>query len=232
MPERVVEAAIADPRRRARRRLRFRAPLSLIAALLAIALVVAVLAGGQVLRDWRDFLKGASPAQHTYAAQLAQLESRPLHLPTYDSGPNCTSGPYAANGNLGSENVSFSIGNWRTTDWGVYWNITAVTDAKLTGLILIRGRDLIANHPAVFIGPYAAGPIARTDTLDGAKVEQHLELVFDLGHPPPGATAGGKTTWQFVGALAYGDTLCDGWQVDHKSFSEVSVTNNLPVVRR
>lgn len=84
LPERVVDTVLAEgPARRRRDRMlfRMRAPLSLIAAIVAIALVAAVLVGGRLIQDWNAAHKPL-PAGQTNTPTLAQLEAVPLNSPS------------------------------------------------------------------------------------------------------------------------------------------------------
>ena len=94
LSERVLRTAMADGARRdrkERRMLRLRAPLSLVAAVVLIALVAGVLVGGRLIRDWNG-LHNVSPAgQRT----LAQLEAVPLNLPILEAGEPCPDKPGA-----------------------------------------------------------------------------------------------------------------------------------------
>src|SRR5260370_20735450 len=80
MPERVVQTVLADNtgrRRKGRMFIRARVPLSLVAMIAIIAVVVAVLVGGRLLHDWNLFHR-TSPAGEQYQSQLAHLQAQTL----------------------------------------------------------------------------------------------------------------------------------------------------------
>ena len=122
VPERVVQAVVTEgpSRRRKRLMLRLRVPLSLVAAFVAIALVVGVLIGGRLMQDWKSFRKPA-PAGGGQS-QLAQLESRPLVLPTPTSQFDCKPGPFNSAGSLGNGPIFADGGGTSSTSWGIYFH--------------------------------------------------------------------------------------------------------------
>jgi len=229
LPERLVQNVLNDAPRRRKGRLMFRvrAPLSLVAVLLLMALVAAVLVGGRIVQDWNVFHREA-PAGPGQAA-LITLEDRPLQLPKLTPSDSCPDGPTTAgvygNGPFYGD-PSLSSGP-RQTAWGVYWDLVGETDPNVSGLILVRAVDVKTQQPYVFIGQYAAGPIVGTDGLAGQTVQQHNELVLDTGHQPR-STVNGRTLWPFTVGVPKGNSGCYGWQIDGGAFTETFVFNVSP----
>jgi hypothetical protein len=250
MPERVAQSAVLTNTRR--RPLQpaaiwLRAPLSLVAMLLVIAIVVGVLVGGRALGGWGRFIQQHVPAGGINLAQLQLLEARTLRLPQLKAGESCPAGPWdPATGRSGSgplylffQGGSADAGDVRPvqTPWGSYFFRQAVTEANLNGPVLVRARVLDTNQPLIFVGDYASGAFTGMDNLQGREVLQHSELVLDPTHPP--ATRSGELiSWSFVeglpkaailshktGESSTGPVLCAGWQVDGLDFSERFVTS-------
>lgn len=242
LDERVVSAVLVEISRRNRESRwyqRLRGPLSLVAVLLLIAMVAGVLAGGRLVREW-NALHRPTPAVRAEHDSLAELEARRLNLPLLKPGDPCPESPstagyqdpaghFSIGGLYGVGPAYLSPGSGTSTDWGMYWYMAAATDAKLKGLVLVRGRDLRTNQRVVFVGANAsganaAGPAAGTDRLDGKEVVQQLELVFDTSHPSPNYVGVGTFTWPFTAGLPKGESGCIGWQIDGLSFTESIVS--------
>jgi len=198
---------------------------SLVAALLVLVMVVTVLVGGRVWRDWNTFTTRPAPSPAIDQAVLAQLEARPLHLPAVPAGAECPAGPYGRYMGFGDGPVSVVYGLRAHTSWGDYAYAGAVTDWKMTGLILGRARDLNTGKALVFVGRYGAGPVVGIDTVDGKKVEQHLEVVLDADHPSQTTQDAGKhRLWGIpVGFTKTQLSACSGFQFDGPGFSETFV---------
>jgi hypothetical protein len=216
MPERVVQTVLSEGaarRRRERFMFRMRAPLSLVAVLLMIAVVGAVLIGGRLYQDWSAQHRptpGHSPTQPT----LAQLEARPLTLALLKPSDECPSGPFDAANDIGAGPLHVIQGQAVDTSWGRYFFLSASTEQGLSGLVLVRAEDARSGQPLVFVGQYAAGPTLGNDTLRGSTVQQHPELVFDISHPPSKGV-NGQTFWSFtVGVPKASIGSCFGWQVN------------------
>ena len=220
MPERVVETVLADNKRR-KKGMTFgaRVPLPLVAVFVAVALVAAVLLGTQLMQAW---IHGPSPAGQVHLTTLQQLEARPLHLPVYRSSTDCKAGPYTASGDLGSGPVYGRGGGISGGDWGVYYHNIAYADTNVGGPILVRAIDVVRNQPVVFVGPFAAGPAIRTDTVDGQKYGQHLELVLDTGTVSKTPFTH-RFHWDFIAGVPYSWSGSTGWQIDGAGFTETFV---------
>lgn len=218
--ERVVQAVLIDAQRRRKGRLmvRLRAPLSLVAVFVLIALVAAVLIGGRMIQDWNLFHNG-SPAGHAQLTQLQQLEARPLHIPAPKSFLDCQSGPSNAKGDFGSGPV-FGVGGWiSTSDWGYYYHNYGYADSDIAGPILVRARDLFTNQPVIFVGRYAAGPVVGSDTVDSKLEQQRSEVVFDRSSAIKGPH-GHRYEWNFTAGVPKSWSGSTGWQIDGQGFSE------------
>jgi hypothetical protein len=228
MPERVVRTVLAEQaarRRKGRMVLRFRQPLSLVAAVLLIAVVAALLVGGRVLQDWNAFHSVPSRGD---SSQLAQLEARPLNLPVLYSISECHLGPLTSdNSALGSGPLyAYGSSKFTRTAWGTYNSNVLYTDRQITGPILVRARDLLNNSRIVFVGTWAGGPKVGTDVLHGSRVDQRSELVLNekdtrpvVDNPPAQPHA---FVWQFTAGVPDGSSAI-GWQIDGDGFSEVFV---------
>ena len=228
LPERVVQTVLvegATRRRREKMVFRFRAPLSLVAVLLLIALVAAVLIGGRLIQDW-NALHRSSPAGSS-SSELAQLEARPLNLPVFQSVSECTPGPMAPdNSAFGSGPVYAYAGSatTRSRQWE-YYTVVLYTDEQISGPILLRVRDLTNTRNLVFVGKFTSGRAVGTDTLRGASVEQKTEVVLSESNPstvvddPP--TKPHQFVWQIMVGVPGVGNLASSWQLDGKGFTEV-----------
>jgi hypothetical protein len=121
------------------------------------------------------------------------------------------------------------IGDGDTSDmnttWGHYGSSTLLTPPSIVGPVLIRATDLSSGRPLVQVGPFAAGPVSGTDSVNGVPVKQHGYVVLDTDHPP-------TTTYDFLSipyiqwpteyGWAYTTTgFCVGIQIDGPSFTEL-----------
>lgn len=223
VPERVVQTVLAEGpsrQRRERMMLRLKVPLSMVAVFVAIALVVGVLIGGRLMQDWNSF-RNSAPAGGGQS-QLAQLESRPLVLPTPASFAGCNSGPFNSVGSYAKGPVYGIGGGTSTTSWGFYYHNIAYAETDITGPILVRAIDLFTHEPVVFVGQYAAGPVVGHDTVDGVALYQHTELVFDTGQSSKSPSPH-KFAWPFLAGVPKTWSGSTGWQIDGVGFSEVFV---------
>jgi len=212
----------------------FRGTMALVAALLVVLIVATVLVGGRVMHDWNVFNNRPAPAGSGDAAtQIAMLEARPLHLPQVPTDGTCPAGPLTAI-DYGSGAIAAAYGNGPAyaiggsgpaTSWGFYFDVTFVTEPQVKGWILVRARDAVDHTiPVVFVGPYAAGAVIGTDTINGTLVTQRAELLFDAGHHP---ASSGKSKWGVwdvrQGIRANGSSGCTAFQLDGNGFSTVFV---------
>jgi hypothetical protein len=228
LPERVVDAVVLDGRARRRREgivFRLKAPVSLVAVMLLIALVVGALIGGKLVQDWNA--SHSTPAGGpTRAQQIADLEARPWQQALLQPGTACPDGPKSSVGVYGSGPFHGDPGLSQATSqtaWGAYYELVGSTDPNATGLMLIRARDMRTGQPLVFVGPYAMGPVVGTDTLHGAAVQQRLELLLDMNHSPGGVDArgpNGQAYWSLTVGAAKAWPLCVDWQADGMDFTE------------
>ena len=218
MPERVVQTVLVDKKRRRKEEMatRLRMPLSLVAALLLVAVVAAALV------TWNALHNNVAPAGHVGLTTVQQLEAVPLHIPTYTDREACKPGPFNAAGDLGGGPIYGIGGATTSTAWGVYYNNTAWAQTATSGPILIRAIDVITGRPVVFVGMFAAGPSVGTDTLDGKVVQQRTELVFDVSQATKNHV-GHPYEWTFFAGVPNDWSTQTGWQIDGLGFSEVFV---------
>lgn len=224
MPERMVLTVLAEHKAKRRKEtmlFRLRAPLSLVAVFVFIALIAAVFIGGRLVQDWNAFHRStpAGTPKATPTATLAELEARPLTLPTFSATDPCPQ-------NLGSNSLGYEFGsgpvyangsNARPTGWGNYFYIAYYTARDLHGLVLIRGRDLrSATIRVAFVGNYVAGPVVGTDPVEGT---QYQEAVIDASHPPA-RLSNGLGFWTVNQGLPRAASNCNGLQFDGTGFSE------------
>ena len=172
----------------------------------------------------------ASPSPTMTAAdkaQLAQLEARPLKLPALLKGGVCPpDGADSTTGLYGADPVYVAPGPHSTTSFGDYYDVSAITKPGLHGPVLLRAHDLkVADHPLVFIGPYAVGPVYGTDASYG---NLYTELALDIAHPPASTYLIKDTQyfqWYWRQGIAKGWSGCVGFQLDGPTFSEDLVAN-------
>jgi hypothetical protein len=222
LSERVVQTVLTENSSRQRRKrlmFRVRGPLFLVAVFALIALVAAVLIGGRMIHDWNLF-HNSVPAGESYQSQVAQLEAVPLRIPVVHSSVDCQSGPYNSAGSYGSGPVYGDGGTTSSSDWGLYFHNDAYAETKVAGPILVRALDLYTRQPVIFIGQYAAGPAAVSDTVDGHTYDQRPELLLNTGTSDKRATSH-EFVWQFVAGVPTSWSGSTGWQIDGIGLSEV-----------
>ena len=219
MPERVVQTVLAEKNGRLRKeKMVYRLRISL--ALVAAVLVVAV--GAAAVITWNSLhSSNVSPAGSAPPATLAQLEARPVDLPTIGPNAPCPQ-------NVGTNSLGFDLGsgpvyadgsNPIATSWGNYFDIPYFTRTGLTGLVLIRGRDIRATTGSVvFVGKYAAGKVVGTDP-DPKGGTQYDEAVLDVSHPPS-LVVHGTHAWTVRQGLPMSASGCFGFQFDGSDFTE------------
>lgn len=224
LPERVVQTVLKESRGRRRREkliIRMRVPLSLVALFVLIALVLGVMIGGRLIQDWNSFRNDA-PAGDGSQSVVAQLEARPLNLPSPATIYDCTSGPFNAAGSFGSGPVYGDPVDISITNWGLYYHNLFYAETKISGPVLVRVNDIFRHQPVTFVGQYAAGPVVGNDTIDGVAVQQHAELVFDT--TKASKTSGThKFEWPFTVGVPMSWSGSTGWQIDGIGFTEVFV---------
>ena len=210
---------------------------SLVAALLIVLLMASLVVGVRAWRD-RNILNEGPTAPSTDPAALARLEARPLLLTPRPVGAECQAGPSASvDAGEGPVTVlgvdpAYAVGNWHSataTHWGTYSDWLIATDPSLTGLVLVRGRDLEANVPVVFVGPHAAGTTVGSDTIAGKTVQQRSEAVFDAGHHDPAVSGKSKWgIWPMSPGIDKSESGCIAFQIDGPSFSEIVISVDVP----
>jgi hypothetical protein len=213
MAERVVETARRQaPALPRRRKFMFgmRAPLPLLAVLLAVAIVAAVLVGGRV---WWNTTHGVSPAGGVTLPTLAELEARPWQHQLLAPAEQCAGeqliGSHIGNGPIKSYPISLTAYGDREYSTG-----ENVIDRGFSGLLIVRLRDARTGQNHVFISQNAGGPVVGTDTVDGKVVEQHTEAVFDLSDPKVTAASNGTKTFTIREGHRLPVSGCFQWQYD------------------
>jgi hypothetical protein len=223
MPERIAQTVLVDGagrRRKEKMTFRLRTPLSLVAVFLVTAVVAAVLVGDRFAQDWGLF-HSRTPAGDTYQSQVAQLQARPLHIPSPTGLTDCKSGPFNSAGDVGSMPVSrANVGSWTSNLGGVYYDYMFYTESKIAGPILVRARDLFTDQPVVFVGQYAFGPVLGTETIDGSTWKQRPYLLLHA-KSPSSAPGTQRQQWNFIAGVPKNASGSTGWQIDGVEFSEV-----------
>jgi hypothetical protein len=227
----------ARPVRRVRWVARLGRSGSLVAALLIVLLMASLVVGVRAWRD-RNILNEGPTTSSIDLAVLAQLESRPLLLAARPVGAECLAGPLTSvDAGHGLVTVlgaapAYAVGSWHgatATKWGTYSDWLIATDPDLTGPVLVRGRDLEANLPVVFVGPHAAGDVVGTDTIAGKTVQQRSEAVFDAGHHDPAVSGTSKWgLWPMTPGVDKSESGCIAFQIDGPSFSEIVISVDAP----
>ena len=169
-------------------------------------------------------------------ALLAQLEQRPLHLPTPLKPGVCRPDENDPKTGLWGKDPVYVVGGPHiSTSFGDYFYVSAITRPGMAGPVLLRARDLIAaNHPVVYVQTadasndiFFAGAVYGTDPTFG---KQYTELVIDTSHIASATYQVGTTSYQesfWEQGIGRGWTGCVGFQIDSPGFSEdinVSVT--------
>jgi hypothetical protein len=219
MAERVAETVrTGAPIRERRNRLmnRLRVPLSLVAVLVIVAIVAAVLVVGRLMQQQTTVHRPQSTptAEVINQAELAQLEAVPLALPVMRATDRCVESP-PIDGSTGRYNlghVAFQGASHTTTDdWGITYHVNVYVSKQVTGLVLIRGRDLKTQQPMLWSGDYAYGPSG-----DSTRPQFLKELVIDMGSQ----ASSGEKQHLVHSALTAGHSDCFGLQIDGRGFSE------------
>jgi hypothetical protein len=240
LPREVVAFVLSDGRRQPRESVGDRRSWSwgmrqvgaMVAAILVIVLMVSLVVGGRLWRDW-------STQQQSVAiqAKVAQLRDRPLNLPHVAPGATCPGSPF--NLDQGIHPAGYGTGPVYAqgsgaryvTDKGTYFDSGFWLGTPVSGPVLIRARDLATNQSVIFgTSPYAgwdpatpSGRAVRTDTVIGQPVHFHEELVLDTTRLT--AQHGG---WETLQGLPKGSAGClgfqaDGWLPDGSPFTEIIV---------
>jgi hypothetical protein len=194
----VLDSVFERARPKARRRLslRFRAPLALVAALVALSLIAGLFIAGRMLRDIR-IPAGHNHGQTGFQRQVAELEARPVRLPALQTADPCpdTGAVLTSGTQYGNGPVWLYLGSTTSTPWGKYVDVTFhyvvkqnpafegdTTLPALSGPIVVRGRDLKFGWDVAFVGPDATGTIVDNDPAH-APPDLRAQLVIDTSHP-------------------------------------------------
>jgi len=205
---------------------RFRAPLTLIAAGLVIALI-----GGLILvgRYWRDL---NSPPQTVNQTELKNLESRPGLFPTVSPGAECPASPLQLQvpGLAYGDGPMFltSADSWARGGWGDWVQLNFAFDPGSHGPILLRIRDLknaqsmvaFAQNP---LGPSAlipAGRVLGTDHAYDRELQMRSEAVAQDPRQTLLPNQGPRPSLRVLLGLQTGSSHCIGFQIDGPMFTE------------
>ncbi|HEY6876341.1 MAG TPA: hypothetical protein VI384_08285, partial [Candidatus Dormibacteraeota bacterium] len=177
LEERVLATVAVDRGAKLRWAPRLRAPLSLVAVVLVIAVVAGALMGGRLLADWKKFT--APPVPAVPQTPLQKLEARPLHFKAVHSVADCPDSSNA-DGSIGPGPLYLagSAVNPQSS-WGSYSENLLYANGPFQGPLLMRAEDILKNQPIIFIGEYAGGPLYGADVLNGQVVQQRLEMIVD-----------------------------------------------------
>jgi hypothetical protein len=209
---------------------------SMLAAALVIVMVVTLVVGGRLWRDWNAHQQSAARQAH-----VAELRARPLYLPVIEPGGPCPQSPLAYDDRgyfegYGTGPVYAKSGHRYGLNSGTYFATSYRSGQPVSGLVLIRGRDLKTNQPVVFAkSPYPqvstgtpSGNVIGTEVVLGVRVELHPELLLDRSVllPPP------SDAWEAIEGFPNGSSGCigiqaDGFNADGSAFSEIIVVNYL-----
>ena len=222
LSERVLRTAVSEKarqRRGERWTYRLRAPLSLVAALMLVAVVAGVLVGGRLVRDLNAVHNGTAAPR-----TLAELEAVPLSLPVVTPGDPCPenpgvnslgydygSGPVYVNGKLIPE-LKFVQ---QSGVGGALYDLTFYSTPDLKGAVLVRGRDLVRDRSFQFIAPSGSG-----FPSDAPPWPVQQQLVIDAGHPAARTLTTGYGLWHVGEVIDQGWSGCWGLQIDGSHFSE------------
>lgn len=214
----------AAHRRRARRTFMTRNRLVLLAAALVLIIGASVFVSSRV---YSYLHVGSVPAGSNGTTTVAQLLARPIQFSHIAAGQTCPAAGPSTQGLNGAGPVYIAGGTTPDTDtnWGHYGSSAFLTPPGLAGPVLIRVTDLSSGQPLVQVGPYAAGPVTGTDTVNGVAVERHGYIVLDTAHPP--ATTRNflnnpYVAWPNEYGWAHTTTgFCTGIQIDGPSFTEL-----------
>lgn len=228
----VLDSVFERARPKARRRLslRFRAPLALVAVLVALSLIAVLVIGGRLLRDTQ------TPAGHSeFQRRVAELEARPVRLQALQTGDSCPDGgaTYTSGTQYGNGPVWVYRGSTTSTQWGEYIDVTFRYVIKanpiigptpaVTGPVVVRGRDLKLGWDVGFVGADATGAVVGNDPAHSPP-ELRALLVIDTSHPEHvednSRTIGHIPTYGLTTAqlgFRAGSSGCFGLQIDTNS---------------
>jgi hypothetical protein len=219
LSERVVQTVLAEGatrRRKERMLFRVRAPLSLVALFLVIALVAAVLVLGRLAQQPTPAHNPppASPQAVIDQAELARLEAIPLSLPVMQANDPCIETPMV-NGRQSTGHAAFQGASVPRTDtWGITYHVYIYVSGQVTGLVLVRSRDLKTQQPGLWGGDYAYGPVPDTE-----RPLFHTEVLINMGSQ----ARDGEERVSASSAFKAGHSDCFGVQVDGRGFSEYMI---------
>lgn len=211
-----------------RRQPRWVAPLGLIAAGLALALVAGLFIGG---RYWRA---QNAPPSTVGQNELKQLESNPLNYPAVAPGAECPVTQPKLNQQFGMlvGDGPVYLGNtdiYGGGEWGYWVGLGFLYyPAPRKGSILIRAKDLksdaqvaFANYPLTPTAITAAGPVLGSADVVNHRVQLRAEATFpDPWHAKPIDKKGDLPLLIVLFGMQTGSSGCIGFQIDGPGFTE------------
>lgn len=166
-------------------------------------------------------------------SDLASLEARPVKLPALGPNGTCpetamtTVKPYkdqlVSTQLYGNGPVFGAGGPPSYTKANVFYKVSYLADPTVTGVVLVRIATLDGAHRGVFVGPYGAGPVTGTDTIDGKRVDLHGEAALPVSVAPRDPTlAAGWASWPVLQGVDI-SWKCVVIQIDIQSATEAVV---------
>jgi hypothetical protein len=203
--------------------------------LVAVGFVASVACGGSV---GTPTVQSPSPWPRTVLnsaeqSELARLELRPMELPAMSAGGVCPAtglspikpfkDPAQTIDVYGSGPVYGQGGPQIDSATNSYFDVVYYADPTVKGVILVRIQTLDLRYKGVFVGDYAAGPAAGTDTIAGKPVDLHGEVALPAARPGSNpALAAGWGSWPVRQGVDKRWT-CVAVQVDSEAATEVIV---------
>ncbi len=213
-------------------------PRQLLVAAVIAALALGVAGGIAYLRHQSAPMPGGQQTGLTTdeQAELAVLEARPLNIPPMPADGHCPVGPQSRVSPYANPSLTYLLfgsgpfygegGPVTVTSNASYYDLTGFTDPTVRGVVLIRGQELGGRLKVVWVGPYAAGPVVGSDTIEGRQSDLHPEAVLAAARPPANTGAApGWAIWRVRDGVGKGFTGCAGFQIDTASGAEVFVAS-------
>lgn len=109
------------------------------------------------------------------------------------------------------------------TDKNYYYDVTYFADPSVKGVILVRIQELGGAFNGFFVGPYQAGKVVGTDTIEGVPTALYDELALPIASPSANTSAApGWAIFKLRQGIDKRYT-CVGLQIDTASGTQVVV---------
>jgi len=207
---------------------RFRGAMALVAAALVLVLIGGLILEGRLLRDMNV------PLPAINQAELKKLETRSLRFPVVNAGDPCPVSPLTDTSAHSPVPLVFGagpvystpVGIDTSTAWGTWMSLSLVVDNTIvSGLVLIRAKDLQTGEPVVFVRyPFsqvgdpgqgiAAGAVLGSQVVQQETVQLHPELVIDTSRVYVGTRKGDWPIYKSSMGLPKTAAGCIGLQLD------------------